>query len=184
MHQRSTSKFQAQSQVTIFVAPLPTLRATEPERPAIGRTRADPAPPPPQAARPERPAAGLSRDGEPRRTDPAGATQRQQVADVRVSEVAATPPRERRHDISRVPTPLGVAPQQDALRGAITSYDSDGRCSYAATHKCHSSHNHWSRCLVVDNPDDAEFWGDVTEEYTPTREMSRRSTPPPESANH
>ena len=80
-------------------------------------------------------------------------------------------PRERRHDILRVPAPWGVAPQHGALRGAITSYDSDGRCSYAATHKCHSSHNHWSRCLVVDYPGDAEFWGgDVTEEHTPTRE--------------
>ena len=79
-------------------------------------------------------------------------------------------PIERRHDISRVPAPWGVAPQQDALRGDITSYDLDRRCSYAATHKCHSSHNHWSRCLVADHPGDAEFWGDATEEYTPTRE--------------
>ena len=68
----------------------------------------------------------------------------------------------RRHDISRVPQPWGMAPQQDALRGVITAYDSDGRCSYGATHKCHSTHNHWSRCLVVDHPEDAEFWGDVT----------------------
>ena len=102
-----------------------------------------------------------------------GTTQRQQVAGARDRGVAATLPRERRHDISRVPTPWGLAPQQDALRGAITSYDSDGRCSYAATHKCHSSHNHWSHCrclVVVDRPGDAEFWGDVTEEYTSTHE--------------
>ena len=65
---------------------------------------------------------------------------------------------------------IEAAPQQDALRGAITSYDFDGRCSYAATHKCYSTHNHWFRCLVVDHPDDAEFWGDVTEQYTSTRE--------------
>ena len=96
--------------------------------------------------------------------------QRQQVSDARDRGVAATLPRERRHDISRVPAPWGLAPQQDALRGVITSYDSDGRCSYGATHKCHSSHDHWSRCLVVDHPDDAEFWGDVTEEYTSTHE--------------
>ena len=76
----------------------------------------------------------------------------------------------RRHDITRVPTPWGMAPQQDALRGGITSYDTDGRCSYAATHKCHSTHDHWSRCLVVDHPDDAEFLGDVTMQYTTTRE--------------
>ena len=112
-------------------------------------------------------AAGPSRDDWLRKTALAGATQRQQVADARDSGVTTTLPRERRHDISRVPAPWGMAPQQDALRGAITSYDSDGRCSYAATHKCHSSHNHWSRCLVVDHPDDAEFWGDATEEYTP-----------------
>ena len=96
--------------------------------------------------------------------------QRRRVADARSGGAAATLPRERRHDISRVPAPWGVAPQQDALRGVITSYDSDGRCSYAATHKCYSTHNHWSRCLVIDHPDDAEFWGDVTEEYTSTRE--------------
>ena len=82
----------------------------------------------------------------------------------------AVAPRERRHDITRVPAPWGLAPQQDALRGVITSYDSDGRCSYAATHKCHSSHSHLSRCLVVDHPGDAEFWGDVTEECTSTHE--------------
>ena len=129
---------------------LPTLRATEPERPAVGQ----------------------SRDEWLRQTALEGVAQRQQVADSRGRGVAATLPRERRHDISRVPTPpWGWAPQQDALRGAITSYDSDGRCSYGATHKCHSSHNHWSRCLVVDHPDDAaEFWGDVTEEYTSTHE--------------
>ena len=63
-----------------------------------------------------------------------------------------------------------MAPQQDALRGAITSYDSDGRCSYAATQKCYSSHDHWSRCIVVDHPGVAAEWEDVTEEYTPTRE--------------
>ena len=126
------------------------------------RLPADLAPPPPQAIRPERPAAGPNRVDEPRRTDPMGATQRQQATDDRVSGVTATLPRERRHDISRVPEPLGVAPQQDALRGAITSDDSDGRCSYAATHKCHSSQNHWSRCLVVDHPDVAEEWGDIT----------------------
>ena len=63
-----------------------------------------------------------------------------------------------------------MAPQQGALRGFITSSDSDGRCSYAASHKCHSSHDHWSRCIVVDHPDVAAEWEDATEEYTPTRE--------------
>ena len=48
--------------------------------------------------------------------------QRRRVADARSGGAAATLPRERRHDISRVPSPWGVAPQQDALRGVITSY--------------------------------------------------------------
>ena len=61
--------------------------------------------------------------------------QRRRAADARREGAAATLPGERRHDISRVPTPWGVTPQQDALRGVITSYDSDGRCSYVATHK-------------------------------------------------
>ena len=82
----------------------------------------------------------------------------------------ATSPRERRHDISRVPEPWGVAPQQDALRGDITSYDLDRRCSYAATHKCHSSHDHWSHCIVVDHPGVAAEGEDATEECTFTRE--------------
>ena len=82
----------------------------------------------------------------------------------------AAPPEVRRHDISRVPTPWGKAPQQDALRGVITAHDSDGRCSYAAKHKCHSTHDRWARCLVVDHPDDADFWSDLTRYYTSTRE--------------
>ena len=88
--------------------------------------------------------------------------QRRRAADARRAGTVEALPETRRHDITRVPVPWGVAPQQDALTGVITSYDTDGRCSYAATHKCHSTHNHWSRCLVVDHPDDAEFWGDVT----------------------
>ena len=94
---------------------------------------------------------------------------RRRTAAARGSGTAAAPHGVRRHDISRVPQPWGMAPQQDALRGVITAYDSDGRCSYGATHKCHSTHNHWSRCLVVDHPEDAEFWGDVTEQYTSAR---------------
>ena len=96
--------------------------------------------------------------------------QRRRAAAARSGGTAAAPHGVRRHDISRMPKPWGVAPQQDALRGVITAYDSDGRCSYAATHKCYSTHNHWSRCLVVDHPEDAEFWGDVTEQYTSARE--------------
>ena len=96
--------------------------------------------------------------------------QRRRALDERSGGAMMALPERRRHDITRVPTPWGMAPQQDALRGVITSYDADGRCSYAATHKCHSTHDHWSRCLVVDHPDDAEFWSDVTMQYTTTRE--------------
>ena len=113
---------------------------------------ADPAPSPAQATGLARPAPRPSRAGEPRRTESGSATQRQPKSGVSVSRGTETLPRERRYDISRVPSPWGVAPQQDALRGAITSYDSDGRCSYAATHKCHSPHVHWARCVVVDHP--------------------------------
>ena len=54
--------------------------------------------------------------------------QRRRAADARREGTAAALPEVRRHDITRVPAPWGVAPQQDALRGVITSYDSDGRC--------------------------------------------------------
>ena len=75
--------------------------------------------------------------------------QHRRVVDARSRGAAATLRRERHHGISRVPAPWGVAPQQDALRGVITSYDSDGRCSYAATHKCYSTHDHWSRTVPL-----------------------------------
>ena len=137
---------------------------------AGARLPADPAPSPAQVTGLARPAPRPSRAGEPARTDPRSATKRRPESGVGMSGQTATLPRERRHDISRVPAPWGVAPQQDALRGAITSYDSDGRCSYAATHKCCSSHDRWSRCIVVDHPGVAEQWEDATEEYTSTRE--------------
>ena len=136
------------------------------------------APPPPQANETEQPAEEQSYGDWLRQAAIEAAAQRRRVADARSGGAAATLPRERRHGILRVPEPWGVAPQQGALRGAITSYDSDGRCSYLATHKCHSPHNHWARCLVVDHPDDAEFWGDVTEEYTPTLENERATRGP------
>ena len=63
-----------------------------------------------------------------------------------------------------------MTPQQDALRGGITCHDPDGRCSYSASHKCHSAANHWSRRIVVDHPDVAVQWEDTAEQYTSTRE--------------
>jgi len=42
------------------------------------------------------------------------------------------------HDIGAMPMHWGAKPKQGALRGVITSFDLDGRCSYAATHKFHS----------------------------------------------
>ena len=137
---------------------------------AGARVTADPASPPAQATAPAQPAPRLSCTDEPRQTDPRNVTQRQSVSGVSGSGATATLPRERRHNISDVPAPWGEAPQQDALRGVITSYDSDGRCSYAASQKCHSSHDHWSRCIVIDHPDVAVEWEDTTEQYTPTRE--------------
>ena len=96
--------------------------------------------------------------------------QLRRAAAARREGTPVAPPDVRRHDISRVPTPWGKAPQQDALRGVITAHDSDGRCSYAAKHKCHSTNDRWARCLVVDHPDDADFWSDLTRYYTSTRE--------------
>ena len=75
------------------------------------------------------------------------------------SEATATPIRARSHDIGAMSMPWGAKPKQDALRGVITSFDlDDGRCSYAATHKCHSAAWHWSRCIVVDHPDVVVQW--------------------------
>ena len=74
------------------------------------------------------------------------------------SAATATPARDRRHNIGEVPMPWGAKPKQDALRGAITSFDLDGRCSYAALHKCHSAAWHWSRCIVIDHPDVTVQW--------------------------
>ena len=96
--------------------------------------------------------------------------QLRRAAAARREGTPVAPPDVRRHDISRVPTPWGKAPQQDALRGVITAHDSDGRCSYAAKHKCRSTNDRWARCLVVDHPDDADFWSDLTRYYTSTRE--------------
>ena len=95
--------------------------------------------------------------------------QRRRTADARSSGTASAPHGVRHRGVLRVPQPWGVAPQQDALRGVIAAYDSDGRCSYGATYKCHSTHNHWSRCLVVDHPEDADFWSDNTKQYTSAR---------------
>ena len=54
--------------------------------------------------------------------------------------------------------PWGAKPKQCALRGAITSFDLDGRCSYAASHKFHSAAWHWSRCIVIEHPDVTVQW--------------------------
>ena len=85
-------------------------------------------------------------------------------------EDSATQTQDRRQNIAGVPAPWGVAPQHCALRGDITGYDSDGSCSYAASHKCHSTHKHWSRCIVADHPGVAVQWEDTTGQYTFTRE--------------
>ena len=61
----------------------------------------------------------------------------------RRSEATATPPHARSHDIDAMPMPWGEKPKQGALRGVVTSFDLDGRCSYAATHKCRSAAWHW-----------------------------------------
>ena len=108
---------------------------------------------PAQAAAPAQTAPRPSSMGEPSQAAPRDAAQRSAAHAGSRSEETATLPQDRRHNISDVPAPWGVAPQQGALRGVITCHDSDGRCSYAAPHKYHFTHDHWSRCFVVDHPD-------------------------------
>ena len=52
----------------------------------------------------------------------------------------------------------------------ITTPTGGARISHAASHKYHSAHDHWSRCIVVKHPDVAVQWEDTTEQYTSTRE--------------
>ena len=114
---------------------------------------------PAQAAAPVQPAPRPSSTEESSRTAPGNAAQSPAASDgSRRSEATAPLPKDRRHSIADVPAPWGVVPQQDALRGAITCYDADRRRSYAAPHKCHSTHDHWPRCIVVDHPDVAMQW--------------------------
>ena len=92
----------------------------------------------------------------------------------RRSEATATSPHARSHDIGAMPMQLGEKPKQDALRGVtcvVTSFDLDGRCSYAGTHKCRSAAWHWSRCIVVDHPDVVVQWEDT--ERTPLADLVR-----------
>ena len=88
----------------------------------------------------------------------------------RRSAATTTPARDRRHNIGAMPAPWGVAPQQGALRGAITCHGADGRCSYSASHKSRSAANHWSCCIAIDHPGVAVQWEDTAEQYTVTRE--------------
>ena len=129
-----------------------------------------PEPLPAQAAAHAPTAPGLSHADEPGQTIASDTAQRAAANAVSQNEETSTPPQDRRHNIADVPAPWGVAPQQGALRGVITCHDTDGRCSYEAPHKCHSTHSHWSRCIVVDYPDVAVQWEDTTEQYTSTRE--------------
>ena len=109
---------------------------------AGARVPAVPAPMPTQATAPAPTAPGPSRAGELGRTIADDTEQHAAASAASQSAATATPAQGRRHNTADVPTPWGVAPQQNALRGVITCHDSDGRCSYAAPHKCHSTHDH------------------------------------------
>ena len=110
-----------------------------------------PAPMPAQATAPAPTAPGRSHADEIGRTIADDTAQHGAASAASQRAATATPAQDWRHNIADVPTPWGVAPhQQDALRGVITGHDSDGRCSYAASVKCHWAANHWSRCIVVD----------------------------------
>ena len=92
---------------------------------AGARVPAVPASPPAQAAAPAQPAPRLRCTRELRQTAPRDTTQRQAASDASRSEATATLPQDRRHNIADVPA-------RGVWRGVITSYDSDGRCSYEA----------------------------------------------------
>ena len=81
--------------------------------------------------------------GEPAGGDAEVPKQPRDASAAKRSEATATPPHVRSHDIGAIPMPWGEKPNQDALRGVVTSFDLDGRCSYAATHKCRSAAWHW-----------------------------------------
>ena len=139
---------------------------------AGARVPAVPAPMSTQATAPAPTAPGPSRAGELGRTIADDTEQHPAGSAASQSAATATLAQDRCHHIADVPAPWGVAPQQNALRGVVICHDSDGRCSYAASHKCPSAANHWSRCIVIDFPDVAVQWEDTTEQYTATRERT------------
>ena len=89
-----------------------------------------PAPLPTQATAPAPTAPGPSHMDEPGQIIAGNTVQGAAASAVSQSEDTATPTQDRRHNIAGVPAPWGVAPQQDALRGVITSHDSGRMCSY------------------------------------------------------
>ena len=103
------------------------------------RVQTVPAPMPAQATAPEPTAPGPSRADELGRTITDDTEQHAAASAANQSAATATPAQDRCHNLAGVPTPWGVAPLRNALRGVITCHDSDGRCSYAASHKCHSA---------------------------------------------
>ena len=129
---------------------------------AGARGSAAPAPPETSAAASakEVPTSSASAGG-PAGDDAEESAQPKGVIVARRSEATATPIRARSHDTGAMPMPWGAKPKQDALRGVIRSFDLDGRCSYAATPKCHSAAWHWSRCIVVDHQGVVEQWEDT-----------------------
>ena len=110
---------------------------------AGARAPSAPAPLPTQAAASEAAAPDQSRAGGFEQTGAEVPTQHAGASAASRSTATATPARDRRHNIGEVPVPWGAKPKQDALRGAITCFDLDGRCSYAAARKCHSAAWHW-----------------------------------------
>ena len=137
---------------------------------AGARASSVPTPLPAQAAAPEATAPDRSHAGGLERTGAETPTQHSGASTASRSAATATPARDRRHNTDDVPMSRGVKPKQDAMRGVITCYDLDGRCSYAASHKCHSAACHWSRCIVVDHPGVTVQWEGTVEQYTAMRE--------------
>ena len=137
------------------------------------RLPASPAPLPPQADEPERVAEEQSCDDWLRRAAIEAAAQRQRIADARDGGAVATLPHERRHDITRVPAPWGVSPQQDALRGSspVTTPTDAAR-----------TRRHTSVTRRTTTGPAALLSTTLT--MLSSGEMSRKSTPQPESGSH
>ena len=101
------------------------LSATGAQGPAAPARLAMPAAAPADVALAPRAGAGDSARGDEEAPKPP-----RDESSERWSEAAATSPSARSHDTNVMPIPWGVKAKQDALRGVVTCFDPEGRCSH------------------------------------------------------